>query len=277
MRREASVPARINIIGEHTDHFGGLSLPFASQHRLHLIANSRSEGFSGEETVVRLWKTAGGWPADLEVKSQIPVGAGMSSSAALCVAVVLCARGMGDKMETCTKAQRLEHQVIGSSCGLMDQIAITHASRGQAVFIDFSDLSVDNFNIPEDWCFKLVDTGIRRNLRDTDYSGPMTSSHAGSTHALKESERVREALNCDAPRLGKLLNQSHASLRDVIRVSTPEIDAIVRDIQATRGVYGARLMGGGFGGMILALVENDQVLHGKQIVPSEPAFFHEEL
>jgi galactokinase len=84
-------------------------------------------------------------------------------------------------------------------------------------------------------------------------------------------------MNCDVNRLGTLLNQSHASSRDNIRSSTPEIDSIVKEVQDTPGVLGARLMGGGHGGMILALIENEGVLPGELLVPSDSAFFEEAL
>ena len=128
MRVTASVPARINIIGEHTDHFGGLSLTFSSQHRLELTASPRESGSTGNQTVLSLWEAAGGWTADLDVETNIAIGAGLSSSAALCVAIVMCSQNKIDPMEISLEAQKIEHQVLGSNCGLMDQISITHSS-----------------------------------------------------------------------------------------------------------------------------------------------------
>ena len=275
MRRIASVPARINVIGEHTDKFNGLSLPFSCQYRLTLRATSRRSGFSGIPQVVSLWKSAGGWPADLEINSNIPIGAGMSSSAALCVAVVLCIRGDIDRMETSIEAQRIEHEVMQSECGLLDQIAITHSTRRNAVLIDFSNLSMEEHPVPEWWRFKLVDTGIRRNLADTEYSSPKNTLEDRRSHASEESQRVREALVCNAKRLGEILNESHSSLSKTIGCSTPEIDLLVRETQARKGVLGARLMGGGYGGMILALVEDDFALTGEALEVCESATIEE--
>ena len=141
--------------------------------------------------------------------------------------------------------------------------------------IDFADMSVTDFRIPPDWLFKLVDTGIRRNLRDTNYNSSEISNETREMHALLESERVREALHCDVNRLGELINQSHESIRDNIGASTPEIDKLVKEVQGTPGVLGARLMGGGHGGMILALIENDEALPGELVLSSESAFFEE--
>lgn len=277
MRRTASVPARINIIGEHTDLLGGMALSFPSQHRLVLSASTSSCGVSGDPIVARLWEAAGGWDAELTIHSKIPIGAGMSSSAALCVAVAMCSGNFDDEMGVSLEAQRIEHEVLGSDCGLLDQIAITHSTKGHATLIDFDPISVSDFRIPSDWLFKLVDTGIRRNLRETDYNSSEVSNETRVMHTLLESDRVREALHCDVSSLGNLLNQSHASIRDNIRASTPAIDNLVKEVQETPGVLGARLMGGGYGGMILALIENEEVLPGELLLPSVSAFFEEAL
>ena len=277
MRVTASVPARINIIGEHTDHFGGLSLTFSSQHRLELSATPREDGIRGNQTVTSLWEAAGGWSADLVVDSNIPIGAGLSSSAALCVAIVMCSQNKIDPMEISLEAQRIENQVLHSNCGLMDQISITHSTEGLATLLDYSRMSIENFRMPDDWRFKLVDTGIRRSLSETNYSSSEIDIETRRIHAEEESERVRHALSSDARALGGIINESHASISDNIRSSTPEIDTIVKEIQGISGVLGARLMGGGFGGMILALVEEKDALSGELLVSSGSAFLQETL
>ena len=277
MRRTANVPARINVIGEHTDRFGGLALSFPSQHRLVLTACSSRSRVCGDPTVLRLWEAARGWNAELTIHSDIPIGAGMSSSAALCVAVAMCSQNSDSEMTVSLEAQRIEHEILGSDCGLLDQIAITHPKKGHGTLIDFDDMSVTDFQIPPDWLFKLVDTGIRRELRETNYNSSAVSNEERTMHALMESDRVREALHCDVNRLGELLNQSHASIRDNIRASTPAIDSLVKEVQDKRGVLGARLMGGGHGGMILALLENEEALPGELVTPSESAFIEETL
>lgn len=277
MKVNASVPARINIIGEHTDHFGGLSLTFSSQHRLKLTASTREDGSRGNQTVISLWEAAGGWSADLAVDSNIPIGAGLSSSAALCVAIVMCSQNNIDPMEISLEAQRIENQVLHSNCGLMDQISITHSKEGLATLLDFSRMSIEGFRMPEDWRFKLVDTGIRRSLSETNYNNSEIKIETRRIHAKEESARVRTALSSDAKALGTILNESHASIRDNIRASTPEIDNMVNEIQNTAGVLGARLMGGGFGGMILALVEEEDAIPGELLLSSGPAFLQKTL
>tara|TARA_B000000441_G_scaffold129909_1_gene112290 strand:+ start:67 stop:900 length:834 start_codon:yes stop_codon:yes gene_type:complete len=277
MRVSASVPARINIIGEHTDNFDGLALTFSSQQRLVLTATSSESGSSGDPTVLSLWEAAGGWSADLDVETEIPIGAGLSSSAALCVAIVMCSQSLTDPMKISTEAQRIEHQVLRSNCGLMDQISITHSTEGLATLLDFSKMSVEAFRMPDDWRFKLVDTGIRRSLSDTNYSDPVTTIAARRQHAKEESDRVRAALSSDSRELGAILNESHQSISQNICASTPEIDTLVKELQSTSGVLGARLMGGGFGGMILALVEGEDALPGELLIPSGPAFIQKKL
>ena len=133
----------------------------------------------------------------------------------------------------------------------MDQISVTHSSEGLATLLDFSKMSIESFRIPDDWIFKLVDTGIRRSLSETNYSSSEIKIETRQIHAEEESARVRAALYSDARALGDIINESHASISGNIRASTPEIDTMVEEIQSTAGVLGARLMGGGFGGLSL--------------------------
>ena len=273
MKRRASIPARINIIGEHTDYLGGLALPFASDHRLVLTA-TQAEQTSGDQTVVDLWRAAGGWPATLAIESTIPIGAGMSSSAALCLAIVLCAQGSQDALAACKEAQRIEHQVLKTPCGLLDQMAMMMSAKGHAVLIDFSTMDHKPFLIPNDWMFKLVDSGIRRQLSETEF-GASSDPHMLSQHVTQENLRVRQALDASSFELGTLLNASHASLQS-IGVSTPEIDDLVAHLQSTPGVLGARMMGGGFGGMILVAVNGSEVLPEAPLISASQCGFLEE-
>ncbi len=273
MHRRAIVPARVNIIGEHVDNHGGLSLPFTTSECLVMDAIQREEGYSGDELVIRLWKEAGGWPADLTVKSRIPIGKGMSSSAALCVAVVLCAKGVNEGIETCREARRIERAVLGNDCGLLDQIAMIFSKKGHAVLVDFSDLSMEQVPLPASWIFKLVDSGISRNLSSTDYGKRNAYSEE---HVVNEVRRVLDSRGASAEHLGRLLNESHSSLIS-LGVSLAEIDRMIDGLQQMDGVLGARMMGGGFGGMILVLVENEEVLPSIPVVVSSGSAHLEEV
>lgn len=276
MIRRASIPGRINILGEHTDYAGGSSLAFASQHRLILEAEFIESGVFGEEIVVALWNEAGGPPARLSVSSNIPMGKGMSSSAALCLSIVLCVHGDSlDRQDACKEAQRLEHVVLRTPCGLLDQMTMMHSMEERCTLIDFTNLETSTIPYPSSWKFKLVDSGIQRTLNSKNYQ-ETTSEMNKKLHVTEENARVQQALNSTNKQLGGLLNQTHQSLR-MIGVSTPEVDSIVKSLQSKKGVLGARMMGGGFGGMILVLVEDDGVLPQHPLLIPSGAGFVEEL
>ena len=274
MHRIASIPARINIIGEHTDYAGGLSFAFAAPQRLTLKARAISEGFEGESTIVSLWKEAKGWPAQLTVTSEIPIGAGMSSSAALCLAIVLCINKDIEAFQACQEAQRIEHVVLGTECGLLDQIAMMFSKPNHATLIDFSTNTTTQHPLPESYVFKLIDSGIHRTLGEMDYRTSV-DEQTKNIHVQEENQRVKEAIRASPNQLGLLLNATHQSLR-TIGVSIEEIDQQVMVLQNTPGVLGARMMGGGFGGMILVLVEHEGILPQTAVVhPSEAGFVQE--
>ena len=273
MYRRATVPARINIIGEHTDYEGGLSLPFTINSHLTLEVLKSENGFSGDPNVIKLWKAAGGGPANLLISSDIPIGKGMSSSAALCLAVILCAKKLNGPLEICKEAQRIEHEVLKTPCGLLDQMAMMFAKKGKATLIDFSDHSVEYLDLPNNWYFKLVDSGVHRALSSTNYD---KKNEYLKMHVIEENSRVKKALTASAKELGILLNQSHDSLK-LLGVSLPEIDEQVKSLQSTKGVYGARMMGGGFGGMILTLVESPEILPNISLVSSSSSAILEEF
>ena len=273
MHRRVTVPARINIIGEHTDYRQGLALPFAIDRYLVLTIKSRETGYSGNDIVTALWQAVDGPPADLTVISEIAQGKGMSSSAALCLAIVLGKYGNIDPLEACKKAQSLEHEVLKTPCGLLDQMAIMFAKSQQCSMIDFSTMEVEYIDLPKNWMFKLVDSNIDRKLSEKNYN---SNNHYLKQHVDTENRRVKQAIGAKPETLGKLLNQSHNSLKQ-LGVSIPEVDRLVENLQQTNGVLGARMMGGGFGGMILVLVDNEAVLPNYLPVVSSRAPLLEEL
>jgi galactokinase len=275
MHRIASIPARINIIGEHTDYAGGLSFAFAAPQRLTLKATAIQDGVEGERTVVSLWKEANGWPAQLSVSSEIPLGAGMSSSAALCLAIVLCVNKDIDAFQACREAQRIEHVVLGTKCGLLDQMAMMFSKPNHAVLINFTDYTTTQHPLSESHVFKLIDSGIHRTLGEVDYR-TSADEQTKRIHVGEENERVIKSIEASAVELGLLLNASHESLR-TIGVSLEEVDEQVTALQNTPGVLGARMMGGGFGGMILVLVEHEEILPKAVHVQASEAGFVEEF
>jgi len=273
MHRRVTVPARVNIIGEHTDYGQGLALPFAIDRYLVLTIKSRETGYSGDDTVIALWQAIGGLPADLTVNSEIAQGKGMSSSAALCLAIVLGKHGNIDPLEACKKAQSLEHEVLKTPCGMLDQMAIMFAKSQHCSMIDFSTMEVQCHDLPTNWIFKLVDSNIERKLSEMNYN---SNNDFLKQHLITENLRVKQAIGAKPETLGKLLNQSHNSLKQ-LGVSTPDVDSLVENLQQTNGVLGARMMGGGFGGMILVLVDNEAVLPNYLPVVSSRAPLLEEL
>ena len=259
MLRKVKVPSRVNIIGEHTDYVGGLAMPFACSPYLEITVDTNPSEYSGDATVIDLWKCAGGWPTKIHVESEIPIGKGMSSSAALCLGIVLAVNESIDPMDACIEAQRIEHEILGTNCGLLDQIAIMFARKNCFSLINFTNLEISQFDIPHDWKFKLVDSGVYRALSQTSYN---TQKNANE-HAKQENARVELAIGAGSVELGKLLNETHQSLID-LGVSNSIVNKSVEELQKIDGVLGARMMGGGFGGMILVLVSREDVL------PSEP-------
>ncbi|HLJ04352.1 MAG TPA: galactokinase [Solirubrobacteraceae bacterium] len=317
----AFAPGRVNLIGEHTDYNGGLALPFAIHQgvtvrgrqghdgRLHARALDLGErdGFALSEPPgpARGWRafvhgaaaelqragvTLPG--ADLTITGTVPRGGGLSSSAALGVALTLALQalaGLRDPpaLEVAQTCARVESEWVGAQTGLLDQLASLLGREGCAVLLDFEALEDEPQLVPldlRDSHLVLLDSGQRRALAGSGYNerrreceeacrllGVSSLRHADPTHAqtlpdplnrrvrhvLTENDRVREAVRAleatDLPELGRLLDASHASLRDDYEISTRAVEAAVERCRSA-GAIGARLMGGGFGGSVLALL-----------------------
>jgi galactokinase len=315
----ADAPGRVNLIGEHTDYHDGFVLPTTIPQRTSVTLRRRTDrrvhaasaGMDaaepyelGRESRRHHWidyvqgvTTAlaaaghhiGGF--DARITSTIPVGAGVSSSAALEVSVLRGLRTLFrldfDDVELAKIAQQAETGLVGAPVGIMDQMASSLGHDGEALFLDTRTLAVERVPLPDSIELIVIDSGVphahargeyatrRREsfeaaarlgvarLRDVDVSAlqeiaelpPVLARRA--RHIVTENQRVLDAVEAlrqaDAPRLGALFAASHASMRDDYQTSTPDVDALVRIGAAHPDVYGARLTGGGFGGAVVMI------------------------
>ena len=317
----AFAPGRANLIGEHTDYNQGLALPFAISEgvtvRGEALGDGRIEAVAvdvGErdsfplDALVRVrgWRgfvrgAAGELldagvqlrGASLEISGTVPRGAGLSSSAALEVAVVLALLAVSDEAEPDRIAlaklcSRIENEWVGAQTGLLDQISSLCGQRDRALRIDFRTLEVRLVSLElGDFRLVTVDSGQKHThagsgynerraecaracvelgvdslrdvtLADADMLPAPLSARA--RHVITENERVDAAVAAlsrgDMAELGRLLDASHASLRDCYEVSTPAVEEAVRRCKRA-GALGARIMGGGFGGHVIALLPPD--------------------
>jgi galactokinase len=303
----AFAPGRVNLIGDHTDHQGGLVLPIAidrgttvTGRRAHDLVRLRSEDEEGlvevrlgaerplaagpewgqyVAAIVELVQPAQGFVGS--VSTTLPIGAGLSSSAALELAVALALGFEGSPLELAQLCQRSEHRAVGVPCGIMDQLVSAAGVADHALLIDCHDTSIDPVPIPEDVDVLVVDSGERRSLAGTAYEerlaecgraavevGPLRLlpeigaiadpvARRRARHVVTEIVRVRAFADAlladDAQGAGQLMVESHESMRTDFEVSTPRLDAMVHDLVGAPGIYGARLTGAGFGGSVVAL------------------------
>ena len=261
----------MNLIGEHVDYLGGVVLPaavdrFTTVHGRPASEWSVASDVAGGLRYVRaIGEELGAPPQAVEVASEVPPGSGLSSSAALLVAAAAGLRPELDGVAAALACQRAEQRATGVQVGVMDQFAAALGRRGHALLLDCGTLEHRLVPFPDDLVIAVVDSGVHRSLADTPYNQRRREAEAGlparRRHVESEIARVREfvaALEADdRPRLGELLKASHRSLRDDFEVSTPEVDALVERAWAARGCLGARIMGAGFGGSVLALLDPD--------------------
>jgi galactokinase len=276
--RRFFAPGRVNLIGEYTDLVGGLVLPVAIELGITLECEPAAE------TRLRSADPAPGWEryvlaveaelGDLgrpsvgiagELRSTLPVGAGLSSSAALEVVVglALCAvAGFElEPLELAKAARRAEHRAVGVPSGIMDQAASLLGREGQALLLDTRTLEYEHVPLPAGLTLVVIDSGVERQLEGTGYATRKRELEEGHPqrrrHVETENERVRATVRAlrdeNLAALGALFRASHDSLRDDLEVTTPELDAIVDDAYAA-GAVAARMTGGGFGGAAVALV-----------------------
>ncbi len=293
----AWAPGRVNLIGEHTDYSGGLVLPVAIQRGISLDVSGLAEevslvseryGTAPPFAADGSGEPAAGWgryahavTAELAVlgrppigltgtvSSDLPSGAGLSSSAALEVAVGLALCAVADfelaPLALALACQRAELRAVGVPCGILDQAASLLGRASYAILLDCSTLEHRLVPIPPDAAFVVVDSGVEHSHETSGYATRRQELEAGMParlrHVRTENQRVRDfatALEAgDLDAAGRLLLESHASLRDDYEVSIPELDLLV-SLAEDAGALGARLLGGGFGGAILALTQGDR-------------------
>ena len=311
-------PGRVNLIGEHTDYNEGLAVPFAIAEGVTVRATAtterRIEAFAldlgqTDDFELDAIEPAAGWRAfargtaaelqrtgrklcgaRLEITGTLPRGAGLSSSAALTVALALAMSALAgeekpDRIELARLCSRVEHDWVGANTGLLDQLASLFGERDRAVMIDFRSLQIrsvplelgghrlvlldsresranaaSGYNERRAECARACTLLGVRSLREASLEaveGLPSPLAARARHVLGENRRVLEAVDAlhrrDAPALGRLLDASHESERDLYEISTPAVEE-TRDRLLRAGALGARLVGGGFGGNVLGLM-----------------------
>jgi galactokinase len=318
----AEAPGRVNLIGEHTDYNGGFVLPTAIPQRTGVELAARpdqviqvvsadvpggtrvAEYNLGAETPGRDWvdyvqgithvvRAAGhrltGF--ELRITSTVPIGSGLSSSAALEISLLRALRqafGLAiDDVELARMGQRAENQFVGAQCGIMDQMAANLADERTALFLDCRSLAYQRVPLPPGADLIVINSGVAHDHAAGDYNTRRAECEKASRllgagqlrdlnmadmarisalpeplcrrarHVVTENDRVLRAVQAlktgDLPQLGRLFFESHQSMRDDYQVSVKEIDHLVDLARNEPKVYGARLTGGGFGGSVVML------------------------
>ena len=314
-------PGRVNLIGDHTDYTGGLVFPMAidryttirgtrTNASVHLRSQNEPEPvkfqlpISSPDKVTSSWgRYVAGVAAEMQNRAQgfegevactIPIGAGLSSSAALEVVSALALGDTSTPIECAKLCQRAELRSVGVPCGIMDQLTVTSGIRDHALLIDCHELTISPVQLPND--VKIVVQFItERKLSSSSYAervaqcnaaeeiiGPLRlanwSSLANITdktifhrarHVVSENQRVRDFAAMlrtgDLKSAGKLMIESHNSLDQDFETSTPQMNAAVAAAISQPGVFGARMTGGGFGGCIVILADATANLDGWQV------------
>jgi len=261
-------PGRVNLIGEHVDYLGGVVLPAAVDRFTDTRGaparewSVHSEIHGGLDYVRAIGEELGAPPQIVNVASDIPPGSGLSSSAALLVSVAWGLAPDIDGKAAAVACQRAEQKATGVQVGVMDQFASALGRRGHALLLDCATLDYRAVPFPDELVIAVVDSGQHRNLAHTPYNKRRREAEKGMPkrrrHVDSEIARVHAFVQAleerRFDRLGELLKESHISLRDDFEVSTKQVDALVETAWSIYGCLGARIMGAGFGGSIIALL-----------------------
>jgi galactokinase len=264
----------VNLIGEHVDYLGGVVLPAAVDRYTDVSGHPADEwsiqsDISGGLAYVRaVGEELDAGAQAVTVTSQVPPGAGISSSAALLVAIAAGLRPQMNGKDAALACQRAEQKATGVQVGVMDQFAAALGRRGYALLLDCATLEYETVPFPDEVAIGVIDSGQHRSLAKTPYNERRREAEAGDPkrrrHVDSEIARVHAFVDAlhhrDFEQMGRLVSESHRSLRDDFEVSTPVVDAIVERASSLEGCYGARIMGAGFGGSILALVDREHVV-----------------
>jgi len=311
---QASAPGRVNLLGEHTDYNDGFVLPtaipqqttvqigYSPNNRHHFYSANLNEwvDVNPEETAlkgfakyvygcIRVIEESGYSvpPINIFVSSSVPIGSGLSSSAALEVATLRGLRSLlsleFDDVKLAQLGQQAEIQYAGVSCGILDQMACSLADTEHMLFLDTRTLNRQLLSFPAGVEIVVIDSGVARSLASSGYNQRRSECEAAAQqlgvkalrdisdpqaidqlpdllrkrarHVITENNRVLQALSgISAEVFGQLMNASHTSLKDDYEVSIPALDELVNIFQNTPDVFGARLTGAGFGGACVALV-----------------------
>ena len=329
MSQVARAPGRVNLIGDHTDYTGGLVLPMAIDRHTTIEfersddVSATSSNFDGEvrfglpvgdaAAVQPAWgRYIAGVAAAMSernmtprgftgtVTTTVPIGGGLSSSAALEVAAALAFGIDADATTIAAVCRRAEHLATNVPCGIMDQLTSVAGVKDHALLIDCHSLDVTPIRIPESLAVWVVEISSR-TLDGSEYParvaqcavaereiGPLRLAdvqsvnrlvdpivRARARHVVTENERVRQfaaaLMAGDFRAAGQLMIASHASLRDDFATSTTQMDAAVEHFSQVPGVCGVRMTGGGFGGCIVVRADADAAIDGMRVHAADGA------
>lgn len=318
----AFAPGRVNLIGDHVDYCDGLVLPMplaegtavAWRKKTGRGFEVRTADYAGDayrfdpatapplgdswHSLVHgmsfLLREAGARIDALElmIAGNLPRGAGLSSSASLCIAIgraILdaCSDSSITPEQLAKIAQQVEHRFAEVACGIMDQMVIAAGEPGAAMLLDCRSLAWEHIMLPQEWRVHVIQSGVERELAEGAYNirraqcesaarklgvaslreiDPATADFSNldpiegrrARHVVFEIERTRKAAaaieKADIEKLGTLLREAHSSMRDLFEASHPEVDRLVERLNSKIGkAGGARMTGGGFGGAIVAI------------------------